>query len=211
MHIKSFTFNHFYENTYVMSLGTHAIIIDPGCYTDDEKHILDEYITKNDLKPVAIINTHCHIDHVVGNYHCKTKYKIPLYIHKLEIPILKAAEVLASSYGFIPYHHADETNYINENEQLKFIGINFDVLWVPGHAPGHVAFVHHASGSVLSGDVIFYESIGRTDIPYGNYNDLTNSILQKLYKLPPHYKVYPGHGKPTTIAHEMKHNPFVKI
>lgn len=210
--IKSFVFNAFQENTYVIHDETKSCcIIDPGCYEKAEKQELADYISANSLKVKALWNTHCHIDHILGNYFVKEHFKVQLFLHKIEEPYLQAAKAYASNYGFNQYEPAEPDVYLKENDWAVIGDQKLKILFVPGHSPGHVAFYHQESKSLLAGDVLFYNSIGRTDLPGGNMDTLLNSIQQKLFALPDDVVVYPGHGPKTSIGFEKRTNPFCAI
>ncbi|HYF69016.1 MAG TPA: MBL fold metallo-hydrolase [Ohtaekwangia sp.] len=212
MQIRSFEFNPLQENTYVLFDDTkECVIIDPGCYDQHEKDTLTDFIDSNALVVKAIWNTHCHIDHVLGNAFLKFKYKTQLYIHPKDEPVLKAVKVYAPNYGMAAYQEAEVDGYFEEGQTLTFGNQVLDVLFVPGHAPGHVAFYNKASKMLIAGDVLFYNSIGRTDLPGGNYETLVHSIHQKLFTLPDDVIVYPGHGPETSIGFEKRTNPFVGL
>lgn len=208
--VKSFTFNPFAENTYVLYDETgEAVIIDPGCYEKGEKAELLDFIKANDLKPVKLLNTHCHIDHVLGNAFVINSYDVPLWFHKDEEPILRAVTSYASNYGFPMYQDSHADHYIADGEEVKFGNTNLRSILVPGHAPGHLVFYHEESKICIGGDTLFQESIGRTDLPGGDHETLINAIKNKLFTLPDDTTVYPGHGPSTTIGHEKINNPFV--
>lgn len=211
MPIESFTFNPFQENSYVLIDPLEQCwIIDPGCFTGEEEKMLTSFIEQNGLNPVAVVNTHCHIDHVLGNSFCKHKYDIPIYIPKGEQEVLLASKVIADTYGFPEYQYVEPDGYIEEGG-IPALGMKIDILQVPGHSPGHVAFYVESSSDLIAGDVLFYQSIGRTDLPGGDYDTLIKSIQEVLYDLPVEVKVYPGHGPTTTIGFEKKYNPFCGI
>lgn len=209
--IQFFTFNPFSENTYVLYDETgEAIIVDPGCYEAEELEELYNYIETNKLKPVEIINTHAHIDHVLGVHAVKTKYNIPFALHKIDEQLLKAVKTYAPNYGFPKFDEPEIDRYLVEGESVRFGNSELKVIFVPGHAPGHVAFVSPAQRFVIGGDVLFRQSIGRTDLPGGDFNTLIESIRMKLFTLDDDYTVYAGHMGPTTIGFEKKNNPFLK-
>ena len=208
--IKSFVFNPFSENTYVLHDETgEAVIIDPGCYDKAELKQLYDYIETNSLKPVRIINTHAHIDHVLGVAAVKVKYNIPFSLHRIDEPLLKAVKTYASNYGFTHFDEPEIDSYIDEGDTVTFGNSSLRILFVPGHAPGHVAFVHDEQQFVIGGDVLFRQSIGRTDLPGGDLEILLDSIRNKLFTLADGYTVYAGHMQPTTIGYEKKNNPFL--
>ncbi|WAC09695.1 MBL fold metallo-hydrolase [Dyadobacter pollutisoli] len=209
--IQTFVFNPFSENTYLLSDETgEAIIIDPGCYDQSEYKTLTDYIASNNLTPVKIINTHAHIDHVLGIAALKRKYNIPFYLHRLDEPVLKAVKSYASNYGFAVFDEPEIDQYLKEGESVTFGNTSLKIIFVPGHAPGHVAFVNDEQKFVIGGDVLFHLSIGRTDLPGGDHATLLSSIRTQLFTLPDDYQVFPGHMQSTTIGFEKKHNPFFR-
>lgn len=212
LQIKSFVFNAFQENTYVLYDETRAcIIIDPGCYDKWEQDELVEFIEQNGLEVTMLLNTHCHVDHVLGNFFIKEKYKVKLYINAKDEPVLKAVKAYAPVYGMQQYQEAIPDAYLNEGDIVAFGKQKFTVLFVPGHAPGHIAFFNAENKVVISGDVLFKNSVGRTDLPGGNFDTLIASIHKQLFTLPDDVIVYPGHGPETTIGFEKKTNPFCAL
>ena len=210
MKIHSFAFNPFQENTYVLfDDSKECVIIDPGCFDNQEESKIVSFIENNELKPVFLLNTHCHIDHVLGNDFIMKKYNLDLYAHENEKAVLKSCEVVGPSYGFHNYKTSSITKEINESEVIQFGHTKLEILFLPGHSPGHVAFIHHETKSVIGGDVLFKHSIGRTDLPGGNHETLIKSIREKLFLLPDDYVVYPGHGPETILGDEKLYNPFV--
>jgi glyoxylase-like metal-dependent hydrolase (beta-lactamase superfamily II) len=212
LHVKAFVFNPFQENTFVLYDDTsECVVIDPGCSDEHERKTLASFITQQRLKVKLLLNTHCHIDHVLGNAFVKETYKVNLLIHREEKAVLKAAEVYAPGYGFPMYHDVAADGYLEEGDYVKFGNQSLTVLFVPGHSPGHVAFYDERNRLVIGGDVLFYNSVGRTDLPGGNHELLINSIHTKLFTLPDYVKVYCGHGPETTIGFEKKTNPFCAV
>ncbi|SRR5258708_7762481 len=210
--IQAFTFNAFSENTYVVSDETlEAVIIDPGCYSREEEKELSAFVESNHLKIKFILNTHCHIDHVLGNNFVVDKYKAPLLIHKIEEAQLKAVKNYAPVYGFDGYREAGPVQFIDEKSTIAFGNTLWKIFFLPGHSPGHIGFYNAKEKVVFSGDVLFANSIGRTDLPGGNFEVLIQSIHQKLFTLPDEVVVYPGHGQPTTIGGEKISNPFCAL
>ena len=210
--IQSFVFNAFQENTYIISDKTNeCVIIDPGCYDDHEKKELADYIQDHQLNVRMLLNTHCHIDHILGNDFVKQKYGTKLYIHQTEEFVLNAQKILAPHYGFNRYQEARPDGYLEEGDVIEFGLQKFTILFVPGHSPGHIAFYNEKEKVVLAGDVLFQNSVGRTDLPGGNHNTLVNSIHKKLFTLPDEVTVYPGHGGETTIGVEKRTNPFCAL
>ncbi|QNF31717.1 MBL fold metallo-hydrolase [Adhaeribacter swui] len=211
MIVTSFTFNAFAENTYVLHDETKTcIIVDPGCYDKSEQQTLVDFIKTEGLQVTQLVNTHCHIDHVLGNKFVADTYKVDLAIHKTDLPTLRAQAVFGPSYGFTKYEELLPAHYLQEGQVLQFGKTELQILFTPGHAPGHVVFYHEASQQLIAGDVLFHRSIGRTDLPGGNYQTLIQSIKTQLFPLPDSTKVYPGHGPTTTIGEEKKFNPFLR-
>lgn len=209
--IQSFVFNPFQENTYILFDETkEAIIIDPGCHTNQEKKAVKEFIEDNDLKLVRLLNTHCHIDHILGNQFIKSTYHLKLEIHEKELVNLEQGFAISQMYGIPNFEISQADSFLEEGEKIKFGASELDILFVPGHAPGHLAFVSHTQKMIIGGDVLFRESIGRTDFPNCNHQDLLDSIRHKLFTLADDYVVYSGHYQETTIGHEKKHNPFLR-
>jgi len=212
LQIQSFVFNPFQKNTFVLFDETkECIIVDPGCSDETENRQLKTFIDEHRLKVKLLVNTHCHIDHVLGNRFVRESFKVNLLIPVNEESVLKAAEVYAPSYGFHLYQHQPPDAYLEEGDSLKVGNQSLVVLSVPGHSPGHVAFFSEKNGIVIGGDVLFYNSIGRTDLPGGNHDQLINSIHTKFFTLPDSVRVYPGHGPETTIGFEKKTNPFCAV
>ena len=209
--IKSFTFNPFQENTYIAYDETKdCIIVDPGCYDENENSILKSFIEKENLKPVALVNTHCHLDHVFGNKFVADTYNLSPLMHKLDLPMLEYAPLAASKYGVHLGELPEVTNFIEEGDIIKFGNSEFEIIFTPGHAPGHVCLVNKKENITLSADVLFHLSIGRTDLPMADHETLLNSIREKLFVLDDEMIVYPGHGLKTSIGFEKANNPFLK-
>lgn len=209
--VHAFTFNPFQENTYVLSDETGAcVIIDPGmCNTGEEKE-LAEFIYTNSFKPVRLINTHCHIDHILGNDFVSGKFSLPLEAHRLEKTNLDRAAQAAELFGVNYTPSPSIQVFLNEGDVITFGNSMLDTVFVPGHSPGHLALISHSEKFVIGGDVLFRQSVGRVDLPGANAGDLLKSIREKFYPLPDNYTVYPGHGPETTIGYEKENNYFVK-
>jgi len=201
--IQSFTFNGFQENTYVLfDESKKCIIIDPGCYEQNEKLELERFIVDNELEPVKLINTHCHIDHVLGNRFVAEKWSLDLEMHELDLPTLHSVKDYCQLYGFHNYEESPEpSTFLKEGDKIHFGNSSLDVLFTPGHAPGHIVLYSNEQHFVIGGDVLFQMSIGRTDLPGGDYDTLINSIKDKLLPLDEQTKVYSGHGPSTTIGY----------
>jgi hydroxyacylglutathione hydrolase len=209
---KQFTFNPFQENTYVLwNEEKSAVIIDPGCFENEEKKQLQGFILDNQLIPCAVWLTHTHIDHILGLEFCVQEWTIPFFLHPQEESGYRATEIYAPNYGFHGFRLPDANPAFFPDEGSIFLGLEeFEIRFVPGHCQGHVALYHKPSSQIWAGDVLFRQSIGRTDLPGGNFDVLANSIRQQLYSLPEETRVYPGHGPETTIGFEKKNNPFVR-
>ncbi len=211
--VLQLTFNPFQENTYIVYDETKACaIFDPGCFSAEERAQLSAAIEKHGLKPERLINTHCHIDHIFGNKYVAETYGLPLEIHKGEIPVLQAAPQSAQLFG-LPVPDGplspDPGRFIEEGEIIRFGQTELRALFTPGHSPASLSFFCEQSRFVIAGDVLFYGSIGRTDLPGGDFNTLITSIREQFFPLGEDVKVYPGHGPATNIGYEKQHNPFL--
>ncbi len=211
LYVKVFTFNEFQENTYIVFDETEeAVIIDPGCSTNYEFEELFNFINKHRLNPVRLLNTHCHIDHIIGNWKINEVFGLSPEIHKNEEEILKMGKSSALIWGI--YHFKESplpSHYLEDEEEIGFGNSYLKVVYAPGHSPGHVFFYSPENNFIISGDIIFHMSIGRTDLPGGNYRTLLKSIKEKIMTLPPDVVIYPGHGEITTVGQEALNNPFV--
>ena len=205
------TFNPFQENTYVVYDETgECVIIDPGCYEAHERIELSDFITDNNLRPVRLLNTHCHLDHVFGNQYVHKTWKLELEIHRGELPVLEAVPQICKFYG-IPMGEASPApgKFIEEGDEITFGNTQLEALFTPGHSPASLSFFGKKDGILIAGDVLFKESIGRTDLPGGDFDTLISSIKNKLFPLGDQVKVYPGHGPSRTIGYERLFNPFL--
>ncbi len=211
LRVHPLTFNPFQENTYLISAPSgDTIIVDPGCMEPWEEEELLRVIDNNSLTPVRLINTHCHIDHILGNAFVAEKFKLGLEIHEGEMPVLEAGTNVANMYG-IPYRTSPApVSFLSENDSIELGGIKLQILFTPGHSPASICFYNEQDGWLIGGDVLFYESIGRTDLPGGDHNTLISSIRKKLFVLPDQTVVYPGHGPSTTIGYEKRIIRFYK-
>lgn len=210
MKIQSFTFNPFQENTYLVYDDTkECIIIDAGCYSSLEKKTLTDFIEKYNLKPVRLINTHCHIDHVCGNKFVAEKYNLKVEMHKDDLLILQSTEVVGETYGFKVELPPQPSIFLEEGDLITFGISELEVIFTPGHSPGSISLFSKKEKFVIVGDVLFNQSIGRYDFPGGNRQTLMDSIKIKLFPLGDDIAVYSGHGSSTTIVFEKKYNPFL--
>lgn len=211
LQIECFTFNPFQENTYLLiNEDKECWIIDPGMYETEEVSQLKAYINDHKLTPVAIINTHTHLDHIFGVNALKDSYNIPFGIHEKDLPVLNGAAGSAMLFGFSFPHIPKPDFYIDDAKPLALKNDVLEVRFTPGHSPGSISFYYPRGNWVVNGDVLFNGSIGRTDLPGGNFQTLVNSIRTQLFTLPGNTIVYSGHGPSTFVAHEMKHNPFLQ-
>lgn len=207
--IKKFTFNPFQENTYLLiNEEKDCIVVDPGCFNRNEESELSSYIETNNLNPTMLINTHAHIDHVLGNHFVANQYQLGLSIFQSEYPMLEMAIRSSEMYG-IPYTPSpDPQFFLKDGDTIEFGNTSFDVLHVPGHAPDHIVLINENENIMIGGDVLFKQSIGRTDLPGGNHKDLIQNIKTKIFPLKESIVVYSGHGPETTIGEEKNNNPF---
>ena len=210
--VHSFQFNPFQENTFVVyDQEKNCVIIDPGCYERHEEEVLFSFIEENKLKPIALLNTHAHIDHILGNAAVKSKYDIPFYLHKEDLTTLHSVKSYAHVYGFEKYIPSpDPDDYLIDNTELVFGAMKFKIYHTPGHAPGHICLYSKENNLLIAGDVIFQRSIGRTDLPGGNHSTLINSIITQFFPLPNETQVFCGHGPSTNLGYEKEHNPFLQ-
>lgn len=210
MNVISLTFNAFQENTYILyDDSKECIIIDPGCSNHQEEQILLKTINENALIPVQLINTHCHIDHVFGNKFVSNQFNLQLVSHRGEIPVLGAVPQIAQMYGLDVNPSPPITQFLDEGDEVTFGLSRLKVLFTPGHSPASISFYNEADKILIAGDVLFQGSIGRTDLPGGNYDLLIEMIKTKFLSLPDDVIVYSGHGPSTNIGFERKHNPFL--
>jgi hydroxyacylglutathione hydrolase len=210
--VQTFTFNPVQENTYlVYNEKGDCCIIDPGCYFASEEQQLAQFVEANGLRPVLLLNTHCHLDHIFGNRYVAQKWGLELHLHRLEVPVLERGPASGQLWQ-LPFENYDGPHhYFDEGDILHLGDDELHVLFTPGHSPGHVAFYVPKQHLLLSGDVLFNGSVGRTDLPGGDFTILEESIRTKLYTLPEDVIVYPGHGETTTIGDERRGNPFVNM
>lgn len=210
--IQRFTFNFLAEHTYVVYDETKACaIIDPGCFERQERQTLSTFIQAHSLQVTHLINTHCHIDHVLGNQYVKNSYAVKLAIHSQEVPVLQLAATYASQYGIIGYEPTEAAIFLTEGDTIQVGNTQLAVLHVPGHSPGHIALYSREDQLCFVGDILFRGSIGRTDLPGGDHDTLIQSIHQQLFPLGDPVTIYPGHGPTTIIEIEKNSNPFCRL
>lgn len=209
--VKRFVFNELEVNGFLLYDETReCIIVDPGCNTETERRALTDFISGEQLKPVFIVNTHGHFDHIFGNAWMKDTYGCPLLVHKNDMPLLEHADKYAGIFGFGINNSPLPDRFLIPGEALCFGSSKMDVLHVPGHSPGSIVMYAASDNFLICGDVLFQGSIGRTDLPGGDHNLLIRGIRDKLMTLPRDTVVWPGHGPKTTIGQEYDTNPFLK-
>lgn len=209
--IKQFTFSPLQENTYVIyGENAECCIVDPGCYFGNERNELKEFIQESGLSPKYLLNTHCHLDHVFGNKFVHDTWGLTLHLHEKEKLVLDYAPAFGKNWALPFENYKGDLIYLRAGDEVRLGEDRFVVLFTPGHSPGHISFYCPEQGFILSGDVLFRGSIGRTDLAGGDYDTLVHSIREQLYPLPDETIVYPGHGPETTIGEEKRSNPFVR-
>jgi len=209
--LQKFTFNLFAENTYVLwdDESKECAIVDAGCSDQSEEQKLAEFITDNNLTVKYLINTHCHIDHILGCEFVKSKFNPIYYAPELDIPLLQNAKMQASFVGMDFSISILPDNYLTEDKKIYIGKSELSFIFTPGHTPGEFCIYIPSINSCITGDVLFFDSIGRTDLWGGNYDVLIKSINEKLLSLPEETIIYPGHGESSTIGREKKLNPFL--
>ncbi len=208
---KIFTFNAFQENTIVVydEQSKQAIVFDPGNSNGHENNQLSGWIALNKLQIIRLINTHCHIDHIMGNKYVSDKYQVALEAHKGEELVLASGVQVSKMYGISYTPSPPIEKFLTDQDTIPLGGTEFKILFTPGHSPASLCFYNERDKYLIGGDVLFHGSIGRSDLPGGNHNTLIESIKHKLMILPDAVTVYPGHGPSTTIGFERRNNPFL--
>jgi glyoxylase-like metal-dependent hydrolase (beta-lactamase superfamily II) len=210
LQFETFVFNLYQENTFVLWDDTgECVVMDPGCYSQAEKDELAGFIADKGLNVVYLLNTHGHIDHILGNRFVKETYKVPFLTHEKVVPALERAPAYGPMFGLSMAPSPLPDRFLNDGDKVHFGNTELEVLFVPGHSAGHIAFFHRESENLFSGDVLFSGSIGRTDLPGGSYPVLMASIVEKLLPLGPEVRVHCGHGSDTTLGREERTNPFI--
>lgn len=209
--IQKFVFSPIKENTYVLyNEHKECIIIDPGCYFEDEKDTLSAFILQKELTPKLLLNTHCHLDHVFGNKYVAEKYGLTLQLHEKEKELLSFAPASGLMHNLPFDNYAGEFIFLKKGDKVLLGKDELEIIEAPGHSPGSICFYCSKQNFVIGGDVLFYHSIGRTDLPGGDHQTLLDSIRNNLFVLPAETIVYNGHGQETTIGEEIKYNPFLR-
>jgi hydroxyacylglutathione hydrolase len=209
--IKKFTFNPVRENTYILFDETNdCVIIDPGMYDSDEQNEFYNFVKENGLNPVLLLNTHCHYDHVFGNKFVYDNWSLKPQFHQGELIVLQSISGYVPQMG-LRYELSPEPEiFLHEEGTVSFGASTLELIFAPGHSPAHLCFYAREDNFLIGGDVLFYNSIGRTDLPGGNHAQLISSIRNNLFILPDDCEVFPGHGPSTTIGFEKQHNPFLQ-
>lgn len=207
--LHAFVFSPFQENTYLLTdENKNAIIIDPGMYGPAELKQMTDFIGQNEIKPRQVLLTHAHLDHIFGLKGVLEKYDVPFFLHKKELPVYETAEKVAADYGVELSLPSRQYDLISEYDQVSFGGQSLEIRFAPGHSPGSICFYNKSDNWIISGDVLFQNSIGRTDLPGGDTATLLKSVQTQLFTLPDDTKVYSGHGPATTVGLEKMNNPF---
>jgi len=211
MNVKIFPVNPFIMNCFVYynENNKNGVIIDPGAFSDEEENDIYHFIQNNGIKVKFILNTHGHIDHILGNYWAKNKFRVPILMHKDDMPLIDKSGDQAAMFGISFPKPPDPDKFINEDDKIEFDDTVLDIIHTPGHSPGSVCFVDAKQKIIFGGDCIFKDSIGRTDLWMGNMDVLLDSIKNKILSYPDNYKIYPGHYEETTVGDEKKYNPFL--
>lgn len=210
INLKKFTFNPYQENTYILFDETgDCVIIDPGMYDGAEQNQLVNFVKETNLKPVLLLNTHCHIDHVLGNKFVFDQWGLKPQFHKGELFVLQSVASYAPQMGMLYELSPEPEVFLEETGKINFGQSELTLVFAPGHSPAHLCFFAKNENFLIGGDVLFYRSIGRTDLPGGNYQQLIDSIKNNVFQLPDDCEVFPGHGPSTTIGFEKINNPFL--
>lgn len=208
--VRQFTFNPLEENTYILhNHSGQAFVIDPGMYFPAEKEALKNIIESSNLTPVKLIQTHCHLDHIFGSRWMHETYGLEMHLHTLEEQVLLFGPASGQMWGLTFDQYTGPLHFLNDGDEIMLGEDKLEAILTPGHSPGSLCFYCKEQKFLIGGDVLFNGSIGKTDLPGGNHDNLLNSIRQRLFVLPDDVVVYPGHGPATTIGHEKKTNPFV--
>ena len=208
--IKKFTFSPIQENTYVLfNDEKQGIIIDPGCYFEEEKEQLKLFIDQNKIEPVLLLNTHCHLDHVFGNKFVAETWNLTLHVHEKEKKILERAPASALMFNMPFDNYTGDLVFLEEGKMISTGPDKLKILFTPGHSPGSICFYSEDQSFAISGDVLFQGSIGRTDLVDGDYDTLIGSIRNQLLTLEGDVIIHPGHGGETSTWIEKSSNPFL--
>lgn len=209
LQVQAFPNNPFQENTYIVyQENGDCAIIDPGMSTYTEENTVVNFIKQHNLKPVMLLATHCHIDHVLGNKFVFDQFGLKPQFHKGELPLLNDAPTRSAQFGIRYELSPMPDTFLEETGTIQLADSELQLIFAPGHSPAHLCFYAPKENFLIAGDVLFRGSIGRTDLPGGDFQTLIDNIEQKLFPLPDDCVVYPGHGPDTTIGYEKAQNPF---
>ncbi len=210
--VKFFTFNFIRENTYLVydDISLECVIIDAGNQYPEEDELLFKFISDHKLKVSRLLNTHTHLDHIMGNKSCAQRYSLVPEMHREDDFTFRSTIQSSGNWGVDLHDSPVPSPSLNEHDEIRLGNETLKIIFTPGHCKGHISFYCPGQNFIISGDVIFMESIGRTDLPGGDLQTLINTIQNKIYTLSPETVIYNGHGDSTTVGYEMKHNPFVR-
>jgi len=211
MKIEKFTFNPIGVNTYICWDNTgECVIIDPGCSNKKEEDILESFIRENNLKPLRLLYTHGHFDHTWGNHFVSLKWNLKGELNENDLFLVEQSKQHAMMFGLELPENPKIELFLEEGDIINAGDLSFSVIHIPGHSPGSLVFFEAENGVLFAGDVLFNGSVGRSDLPRGDHDELISGIKEKLFTLPDNTVVYPGHGPETTIGMEKKINPFLQ-
>jgi hydroxyacylglutathione hydrolase len=210
MKTDTFTVGPFAENTYLLTKNRQSLLIDPGFSSHSELLVFDEALAGHGSELIGVLLTHAHVDHVLGLNQVLLKQKVPVYLNHTDLYLWENFESQSAMFGIRAGGFSFTPEPLEEQKGFDIGPFSMDVLYTPGHSPDHVSLCFPDDGQIIAGDVLFRESIGRTDLYKGDFNLLATSIREKLYTLPDDSLVLPGHGPSTTIGYEKQHNAFVK-
>lgn len=210
MKLKSYTVGPFSENTYLLSKGKESMLFDPGFFDPVEYKTFKNELDESGSNLIAIVLTHAHVDHVLGLERVLKDFDVPVYLNHSDLYLWENFPNQAQMFGFRTAGFDFIPEPLDEQKKMKIGEFTFDVLYTPGHAPDHVSLYFSAEKLLISGDALFKQSIGRTDLYKGDFETLARSIREKLYTLPDDTTVWPGHGPSTSIGFEKDQNGFVK-
>lgn len=209
--IKTFICNPYQENTYLLyDEAGNCAIIDPGMYGPEEEEMVSSFISEKGLIPTLLLNTHCHIDHVLGNKYIADTYGLMPQFHEGELPLLIEVQNYAPQMGIRYEVSPIGETFLHDSGEIMLGKHSLKLIFAPGHSPAHLCFYNAEQNFLIGGDVLFRQSVGRTDLPGGNHQQLMDSISNAIYTLPEETIIYPGHGPETSVGFEKKNNPFIR-
>lgn len=210
LYIKTLVYNAFQVNTYVIyDESGNTLVVDPACYTTKEQEHLADFISDNNLTIRFMVNTHCHVDHVLGNGFIYKTYGIKPMIHRSGLVFYENLVIQANTFGFEVDNVIYPDQYLEDGDEIILGDERLTVSYTPGHAEGSICLVYKKGKWIVTGDLLFYMSIGRTDLPTGSLETLLASVRNKVFIYSDDYIIYPGHGQSTSLGFERKHNPYL--